>query len=70
MQQVPATDDFTITWPDPKMAEAPWVGDRMHFPEPTVQLAQYLIGGFQELLERGIASGGFGDRGSPPLGAL
>ena len=48
MQQVPATDDFTITWPDPKMAEAPWIGDRMHFPGPTVQLARYLVGGFQE----------------------
>ncbi len=48
MQPVPATDDFTITWPDPKMAEAPWIGDRMHFPGPTVQFARYLVGGFQE----------------------
>ena len=48
MQHVPATDDFSITWPDPSMAESSWIGDRMHFPEPTVPLAQYLVGGFQE----------------------
>lgn len=46
--QLTATDDFAVTWPDPEMAEAPWVGDRMHFPGPTVHLAQFLIGNFQE----------------------
>jgi len=48
MITIPATEDFTVAWPDPGMSEAPWVGDRMHFPGPTVQLAQHLVGGFQE----------------------
>jgi pyruvate,water dikinase len=30
------------------MSQAPWVGDRMHFPGPTVQLAQHMVGAFQE----------------------
>lgn len=48
MQIVQATDEFAITWPDPSMAEAPWLGDRMHFPNPVVQLGQHIVGGFQE----------------------
>lgn len=48
MQTVQATDQFAVTWPDPAMGQAPWVGDRMHFPGPTVQLAQRVVGAFQE----------------------
>lgn len=48
MQTVQATDQFAVTWPDPAMSQAPWVGDRMHFPGPTVQLAQRVVGTFQE----------------------
>ncbi len=48
MQAVAATDQFSITWPDPTMAQASWVGDRMHFPGPTAPLAQRLVGDFQE----------------------
>ena len=48
MQTVQATDQFAVTWPDPAMGQAPWVGDRMHFPGPTVQLAQHVVGAFQE----------------------
>jgi phosphohistidine swiveling domain-containing protein len=48
MQQVPATDDFTITWPDPAMAKSSWSTDRMHHPGPITPLAQHVIGGFLE----------------------
>ena len=48
MQRVPATDTFEISWPDPEMAQAPWVGDRMHFPGPTAPLAQRFVGNFME----------------------
>ncbi len=48
MHVLQATDTFTVEWPDPSMAQAPWVGDRMHFPGPTAQLAQRVVGAFQE----------------------
>ncbi len=48
MQQVPATDDFTISWPDPAMTESSWTRDPMHFPGPVAPLAQHMVGGFQE----------------------
>ena len=48
MQQVPATDDFTITWPDPAMAESSWSNDRMHNPGPITPLAQHNVAGFYE----------------------
>jgi pyruvate,water dikinase len=48
MQTILANDQFAVTWPDPAMGHAPWVGDRMHFPGPTVQLAQRVVGLFQE----------------------
>ena len=48
MTQVPATDDFTITWPDPAMAESSWSNDRMHNPGPITPLAQHMVAGFQQ----------------------
>ena len=48
MQTVEATDQFAITWPEPAMSAAPWVGDRMHFPGPIVQFAQRFVGDFME----------------------
>ena len=48
MQVVEATEEFVIAWPNPGMAESTWIGDRMHFPGPTVQFAQRLIGAFME----------------------
>lgn len=48
MHVLQATDTFSVQWPDPSMAQAPWVGDRMHFPGPTAQLAQRVVGAFQE----------------------
>lgn len=48
MQTLEATDQFAVTWPEPAMSAAPWVGDRMHFPGPIAQLAQQFVGDFQE----------------------
>ncbi len=48
MQTIEATEQFGVTWPDPAMGGAPWIGDRMHFPGPTVQLAQEFVGNFME----------------------
>ncbi len=48
MHVLQATESFAVEWPDPSMAQAPWVGDRMHFPGPTAQLAQRVVSAFQE----------------------
>lgn len=48
MQTLEATENFVVTWPDPGMSAAPWVGDRMHFPGPLPQLTQKFVGDFME----------------------
>ena len=48
MQTLEATDDFVVTWPNPGLNAAPWVGDRMHFPGPLPHLAQKIVGDFME----------------------
>lgn len=48
MHVLEASERFEVAWPDPAMAQAPWVGDRMHFPSPTIPLAQRIVAEFQE----------------------
>ena len=45
--RIQATADFEVTWPEPSMAQQPWIGDRMHMPHPLPHLAWETVGNFQ-----------------------